>query len=99
MPDTPHFLEYAILTGAADLLSPAAFDLPEVKQCEVLAYLNITQSASDEFNQTDVHWNDTFMLQYTGGTTGKPKGAILSHPSVIHNSAQSKAVNPFEGDQ
>jgi long-chain acyl-CoA synthetase len=99
MPKTPDCLEYAIVTAATDLLAPTDFDLPKIKDCEVLSYLSLTQSASDEYIQTDVHWNDTFMIQYTGGTTGKPKGAMLSQRNVMHNTAQSSAVNPFDAGQ
>jgi long-chain acyl-CoA synthetase len=99
MPETPNCLEYAIVTGATDLLAPADFALPEIKHCQALAYLNLTQSSSDELNQIDVHWNDTFMIQYTGGTTGKPKGAMLSQRNVMHNTAQSMAVNPSDGSR
>jgi long-chain acyl-CoA synthetase len=99
MPKTPDCLEYAIVTAATDLLAPTDFDLQKIKDCEVLPYLSLTQSASDEYIQTDVHWNDTFMIQYTGGTTGKPKGAMLSQRNVMHNTAQSSAVNPFDAGQ
>lgn len=34
---------------------------------------------------------DTAFLQYTGGTTGVPKGAILSHRNIIANVAQITA--------
>jgi long-chain acyl-CoA synthetase len=34
---------------------------------------------------------DTALLQYTGGTTGLPKGAVLSHRNVIANVLQSAA--------
>jgi long-chain acyl-CoA synthetase len=99
MPETPECLEYAIVTTAADLLAPTDFNVLEIKNCEVLTYLGLTQSASDEYMQTNVDWNDTFMIQYTGGTTGKPKGAMLSQRNVMHNTAQSSAVNPFDGSQ
>ncbi len=99
MPKTPDCLEYAVVTAATDFLAPIDFDLPKIKDCEVLPYLSLTQLASDEYIQTDVHWNDTFMIQYTGGTTGKPKGAMLSQRNVMHNTAQSSAVNPFDAGQ
>jgi long-chain acyl-CoA synthetase len=35
--------------------------------------------------------NDIAVLQYTGGTTGTPKGAMLSHANVTVNAAQSAA--------
>src|SRR5262249_61085130 len=35
--------------------------------------------------------NDIAVLQYTGGTTGTPKGAMLTHTNVTVNAAQSEA--------
>jgi len=37
---------------------------------------------------------DTALLQYTGGTTGTPKGAILSHRNLRANAAQGRAWMP-----
>lgn len=41
---------------------------------------------------------DVAVLQYTGGTTGTPKGAILTHANLAANAAQSRAWAPGLGD-
>jgi long-chain acyl-CoA synthetase len=38
--------------------------------------------------------HDTALLQYTGGTTGVPKGAILTHRNLRANAAQGRAWVP-----
>ena len=37
-------------------------------------------------------FDDIAFLQYTGGTTGKPKGAMLSHGNIIANVVQADAM-------
>jgi long-chain acyl-CoA synthetase len=38
--------------------------------------------------------NDVAVLQYTGGTTGEPKGAMLSHANLVANSYQMRLWMP-----
>jgi long-chain acyl-CoA synthetase len=38
---------------------------------------------------------DLALLQYTGGTTGRPKGAMLGHSQLATNAQQVASINPF----
>ncbi|MDX2343390.1 MAG: long-chain fatty acid--CoA ligase [Acidimicrobiia bacterium] len=42
----------------------------------------------------DVASQDLAMLMYTGGTTGVPKGAMLTHQNMMANAYQTKAWGP-----
>ncbi|PYE55883.1 long-chain-fatty-acid--CoA ligase [Deinococcus yavapaiensis] len=41
-----------------------------------------------------VHPQEVALLQYTGGTTGTPKGAMLTHVNLASNTAQCRAWMP-----
>ncbi len=45
-------------------------------------------------NLPDIKAEDIAVLQYTGGTTGVPKGAKLSHRNLVANVLQMKAYYP-----
>jgi acyl-CoA synthetase (AMP-forming)/AMP-acid ligase II len=53
----------------------------ENKHDGMLYYADMLASASDEEVVTEIDDNDTTMLVYTAGTTGFPKGVMLSHNS------------------
>lgn len=48
-----------------------------------------------QFAPVDVGPQDLALLQYTGGTTGRPKGAMLGHDQLSVNAQQVAALNPF----
>ena len=52
--------------------------------------------ARHKFSEADVGPGDLAFLQYTGGTTGVPKGAMLTHGNMVANMQQLSAwVRPF----
>ncbi|MCH2488331.1 MAG: AMP-binding protein, partial [Erythrobacter sp.] len=44
----------------------------------------------------DLATDDLALLQYTGGTTGAPKGAMLSHANLASNAIQVDMIDPFD---
>ena len=66
-----------------------AFSLPEAVRFNTA----ISLGTKATFKKPDIKADDVAVLQYTGGTTGVSKGAVLLHRNVIANVLQSEAWN------
>jgi long-chain acyl-CoA synthetase len=53
----------------------------------------IAQGTRGSFKKPEIKADDVAVLQYTGGTTGVSKGAVLLHRNIIANVLQSEAFN------
>jgi long-chain acyl-CoA synthetase len=53
-------------------------------------FLELMDRAPDTRPDVDVAPGDTAILQYTGGTTGVPKGAVLTHRNLVVNAFQCR---------
>ena len=53
----------------------------------------IARGSKGTLKRPDLRPDDVAVLQYTGGTTGVSKGAVLLHRNVIANALQSEAWN------
>ena len=59
----------------------------------ILDWSNLASDAARELPK--ITHEDLALLQYTGGTTGRPKGAMLGHSQLSMNAQQVAALNPF----
>ena len=51
----------------------------------------LSQGATQTLHKPELHRTDIAFLQYTGGTTGTAKGAVLTHANIIANVLQNEA--------
>lgn len=66
-----------------------SWSIPTLKLHEILK-----QTDSTVPRQTDCNPDDPALFQYTGGTTGKMKAAVLTHKNLIANILQITAIFP-----
>lgn len=60
----------------------------------ITAYSRLVANNGDYAVQPCVPEKDIAQLQYTGGTTGVPKGAMLSHQNITANARQINLLDP-----
>ncbi len=100
MPETQ--VKRLIITHTRDYLSPlmsAALAMKErrdgtsvaVQGDNVHQFLDLIKSSPTEYTRSNAGPDDTALFLYTGGTTGIPKGAMLSHRNLVANTLQMKA--------
>ena len=53
----------------------------------------LSQGTKGTFKKPEIKSDDVAVLQYTGGTTGVSKGAVLLHRNIVANLLQSEAWN------
>jgi long-chain acyl-CoA synthetase len=101
-------LKHVILTSVGDFLPPLRRLLYPIKArlngrwisvrkvpplYDFMGILNQVEGHA-EAKQAQSSASDIALLQYTGGTTGTPKGVMLSHRNVVVNVSQCRAWVP-----
>lgn len=88
--DKPEGLRFVLKAGVFDFLSEAAApsEAESVAGKEVLSFVDFCRACPPEAVLSDLERDDPAFLLYTGGTTGQPKGAVLTHGNMLANLAQ-----------
>lgn len=83
-----------------DIVRKAAKGLPAIKHLIDLNNKAALYDGSDKIHNRVVRHDDAVQIQYTSGTTGFPKGALLHHNGLIKNGRDSLSRMLCEpGDQ
>jgi len=83
----------ALTTSA--ILSKIERLFPQAPELQALHWLvtdNVTDSLAQEWQHPTVSRNTLALLQYTSGSTAVPKGVMVSHGNLLHNSAYISRV-------
>lgn len=65
----------------------------DIKLATPMSSVRICGAANPNLRRPDVHTDDLAFLVYSSGTTGKPKGVMLSHYNIISNILQMTACS------
>ncbi|MBZ4419894.1 non-ribosomal peptide synthetase [Myxococcus sp. RHSTA-1-4] len=74
-------------SGIAEMVEPLTADAPDLRALRWLATDAVPASEAEAWRAPGLRGDAVAFLQYTSGSTGTPRGVVLRHRHLLHNSA------------
>jgi acyl-CoA synthetase (AMP-forming)/AMP-acid ligase II/acyl carrier protein len=78
-----------VLTAARtkSMIESATQSIPALANVQLLASDDAATTNADAWRMPEITAHSTALLQYTSGSTAAPKGVMITHANLLHNSA------------
>lgn len=94
--ELPDCVQMVVVTGSLDLVAPSPVQTLRLQHASCVSYLEFAAGMGSEFKALSLPPDHIMLIQYTGGTTGPSKGAMLTLRGTLHNAALSHVHRPWE---
>lgn len=85
-------------TSLVNYLQSRFAENPKLMALNLIATDNITNTNEVDWRQPKINTDTLAFLQYTSGSTGAPKGVMISHGNMMHNLAMNAAASEFHAN-
>lgn len=92
----PSCVQVLIATNKEDLRAGSGNSSLLLGSTEGDDFLALLRESSADFEQRQTAPNDVCFIQYTGGTTGRPKGAMLTLRGIMYNTLIAHPYRPWK---